>query len=419
MATRVAASRFAFGAYAAGLTVLASACDLSPVPGPSADVVDSAGTRIVTYDVTRASLPVHLWLAEHDLEIGTLDGAAEYAFSGITDLALSSAGGMLVSDAVTHEIRLFDANGVHESTIGGSGEGPGEFATAPTIIGVAGDTVFAFDSRNRRISAFLTTGELIAETTLRTDGGGRPQSAVRLNNGDYLTRSTWLNPAKVEESHEVRLELDSIVIEHLDRSGGVLDTLAIVADRPRARRQQVLGDGQFRTIQAVPPYAAQAQMRADGSRLLLGRQESFRIDMIDLTERQGTSLRVRGVQHPANAEQIRARQEADILEELGHLDLDPLTRALNFDFLPERLPPYGSVIVAESGEVWVSVSEYDLSEGLDWLVFSPDAELRGKVRTPPDFTLRAVGTDFVVGVVLSDLDVPYLRRYPLLSDAPA
>jgi hypothetical protein len=179
----------------------------------------------------------------------------------------------------------------------------------------------------------------------------------------------------------------------------------------------VSAGGQFRVLQAVPPYAAQAQMRSDGTRLILARQESFRIDMIDLAEQSRASLRVNGVQHPATAQQIRARQEADILEELGHLDLDPLTRALNLEFLPEQLPPFGRVVVSQSADVWVSITDFGFSEGLDWLVFSPAGELRGLVRTPPEFRLRAVGAEFLIGFILSELDVPYIRRYPLLDDS--
>jgi hypothetical protein len=60
------------------------------------------------------------------------------------------------------------------------------------------------------------------------------------------------------------------------------------------------------------------------------------------------------------------------------------------------------------------LTEYDLSGGLDWLVFTRIGELRGKVHTPPELRLRHVHDDFVVGFVLDELDVPYVRRYPLL-----
>jgi hypothetical protein len=36
------------------------------------------------------------------------------------------------------------------------------------------------------------------------------------------------------------------------------------------------------------------------------------------------------------------------------------------------------------------------------------------VHTPPEQRLREVHDDFVVGFVLDELDVPHVRRYPLL-----
>lgn len=68
--------------------------------------------------------------------------------------------------------------------------------------------------------------------------------------------------------------------------------------------------------------------------------------------------------------------------------------------------------------MWVSLTEFDWSEGLDWLVFSDTGELLGLVHTPPDFRLRVASDDFVLGFVLDDLDVPYVHGYPLVN-APA
>ena len=51
-------------------------------------------------------------------------------------------------------------------------------------------------------------------------------------------------------------------------------------------------------------------------------------------------------------------------------------------------------------------------------MFTPTGELRGTVHTPAELRLREVRHDFLVGFVLSDLDVPYVRRYPLSMQTP-
>jgi hypothetical protein len=211
--------------------------------GPTAQVLDSAGVRIVTYDLTDLTVPTYRVIVEHDLEIGVQDGAPEYSFSRIPGLAVTRDGSFVVSDALAQELRVYDATGTYVRTIGQRGEGPGEFASAPAIVGLAGDTVFVFDRRSRRVTSFLMSGDLIEMTTLRSD------------------------------------------------------------------------------------------------------------------------------------------------------------------------------VIADSGDIWVALTEYDGSEGYDWLVFSPAGELLGTVHTPPDTRLLAVHDDFVVGVVLDEFDVPYVRRHALLSSS--
>ena len=54
-------------------------------------------------------------------------------------------------------------------------------------------------------------------------------------------------------------------------------------------------------------------------------------------------------------------------------------------------------------------------EGTEWLVFAHDGTLRGSVHTPETFALRYATDEYIVGFVTDDLDVPYIRRYPLLT----
>jgi len=78
--------------------------------------------------------------------------------------------------------------GTHRVTLGGQGEGPGEFAATPLIAGLAGDTVFAWDTRNRRVTSFSRDGDVIAMITFQEESAGRPLRVARLNDGTYLWR---------------------------------------------------------------------------------------------------------------------------------------------------------------------------------------------------------------------------------------
>jgi hypothetical protein len=382
---------------------------------PSAVVTDSAGVRMVTYVLADADVPDYRIVGEPDLVIGEMDGTPEYALSRVDDLALANNGSILVSDGMSQEVRVFDSGGRHVRTLGGAGDGPGEFATAPSIAGLAGDTAFLFDVRSNRVTSFVLDGAMIDVVTLAAERVGRPESLVRLEDGTYLSASRWVPPNDEIEFYDPRLELDSIVVARLDAAGRLLDTVRVMADRVRARAVQDRGGGVVGVLQTNAPYSARASVLAVGLRPLTGRSDAFSLRFHRRTGGVESILTVRGVEHPATAEEIRARQEAVIREQFGDREIDPTVWRVNIEFLPDRLPAFGNVVVSRVGDVWVSLTEYDLSEGLDWLVFSPSGELRGKVHTPAELRVRAIDEDLLLGFVLDELDVPRVRRYPLRS----
>jgi hypothetical protein len=203
------------------------------------------------------------------------------------------------------------------------------------------------------------------------------------------------------------------VITKLDAAGVSPDTLRVMADRTRAREIQDRGGGRIGMIQADQLYTTRAVVASNGFGAVVGHSQVFELEIMRPDWSTETIVRVRGVENPATARDIKAHQEAVMREEIGDGEMHPIMRRLNIDFLPERMPSFGSVVVSEQGDVWVSLSEYDLSEGLDWLVFDAAGVLQGTVQTPADFNLRAVGADHIVGFVLDEFDVPYVRRYPL------
>ena len=212
--------------------------------------------------------------------------------------------------------------------------------------------------------------------------------------------------------HEIRLELDSIVIGRFDGRGEFIDTVRVIADRNHARSVQA-GGGLVTTMHWEVSYTARAFMRSDGVRPIVGRSDSFELELLGPAGEAQTVLRVLGVQNPMTADEIRAREE-QTWERNGLRERDPsLWRAFG-DFLPERLPAFGNVVVSDRGNVWISLAAYDWSEGLDWLVFTSVGELRGTVHTPPGLRVSQVSGGSIVGYVLDEFDVPYVRRHPLI-----
>jgi hypothetical protein len=398
----------------AGLVALMSGCSGQSAGTPEAEITDSAGTRIVVYDLTGVVTPTYATVGEHDLQIGALDGPQEYTFSSITSVRTAHDGSILVTDGGVGEVRVYGASGVHASSFGQRGEGPGEFAASPSIVGLVGDTMFAWDSRSRRVTTLSLPGDLIDMVTLQAGSAGRPTRVIRLDDGTYLSQSRWIAPGAVSGgAHDLLLELDSLTIERIDAEGELIDTVRVLADVHRVKRSQVEGN-LFRTQMMSQPLSSQALMRSDGMRPILGHSSS--VEVISYTEAGApeTILRVVGAWPTLTTREIRSRIEAQLVEASEDGQLDPALRRVYDDFLPDRTPAFSNFIVTSDHDIWVSQYELDLSSGFEWLVFSPEGEFRGSVHTPPDLRVFEIGSEFVAGVVRDDFDVQYVRRYPLL-----
>lgn len=391
-----------------------SACGDSGEPGPIATAVDSAGTRIVSYDLAGVDIPVWRDVGEPDLRIGVVDGPQAYTFSVVGDVLVADDGTIVVTDRRSRQIRLFDSEGTHLRSLGRSGDGPGEFSSSPWIAGVAGDSVFAFDSRSARVSVFSLSGEMLGDVSVRSETIGRPMLALRQADGTYLTRSRWINPASANEVYELRLVLDSIVVERLSPEGALIDTVLVGPETPRARSIQGSTDTGFRVRQAVPPFLPSAHLVTLDDRPAFAYSEDFDVALDVRGAAVGRRLRVEGVRHPATRDELRAIQEATLLADLGEDGITPETRQF-LEYIPDRTPAFRDLRTSEGNDLWISTYDPDQDNSTTWLVFTGEGELRGRVLTPPGFSVRWIGASELIGVVRDEFDVPFIVRYPLLA----
>lgn len=103
-------------------------------------------------------------LGQHRLEIGVLDGAPEYVFGQIADVAGLPSGQILVLDAQYRRLTMFSADGNFLARVGRAGRGPGEFI-APVALAVNGNEVLVLDVGQARVHAFQ-----LAEKSLEFSG---------------------------------------------------------------------------------------------------------------------------------------------------------------------------------------------------------------------------------------------------------
>ena len=150
---------------ASAIAVATLGCD-APADSDMVTVSDSAGARIVTYaSLDAAAFPLIEFEPSVDT-IGALDGPEEYFFRLIVSAELVPLG-IVTADLLDKELRYFDSNGRFVSSIGGEGEGPGEFEVFDWMQSLGDSLFFVWDRRvNRLTRARLTEAGLSHESSV-------------------------------------------------------------------------------------------------------------------------------------------------------------------------------------------------------------------------------------------------------------
>jgi hypothetical protein len=95
---------------------------------------------------------------EEDLSIGNEEDE-NYMFYGLVVLAVDSEGNIFVLDGGNCRIQKFDKNGRYLQTIGGRGEGPGEFEQPMWMHIDTEDRIYGYDSLRRNLHVFEKDGK--------------------------------------------------------------------------------------------------------------------------------------------------------------------------------------------------------------------------------------------------------------------
>ncbi len=165
---------YAFRRSHVAVILLSAACgvsDRSEAIGPGR--VDSAGVEIVrNMD--------ELWPRGELVQparrvFGSEEEGPELFGRGVT-ARLHRNGSLWIADSQAQEIRVFDpGSGAHLFTIGGRGDGPGEFRRS-AFLGFDGDgSAYVYDSEHRRLSVFSESGEFLNSKLMPSSLGISPR----------------------------------------------------------------------------------------------------------------------------------------------------------------------------------------------------------------------------------------------------
>jgi hypothetical protein len=115
---------------------------------------------------------------EEELSIGGPDAQGEAAFGSTRSVVVDDAGAIYVLDQLAADVKVFDAAGKHDHTIGRKGQGPGEleFPMTLSLDRARGELVVQLQSRG--LVVFKTDGTFLRQQSLHglISGRGRVDS---------------------------------------------------------------------------------------------------------------------------------------------------------------------------------------------------------------------------------------------------
>ena len=160
---------------------------LAAALGACAVAEDEGGTRIVESTLASSWQSTGPWTPEEDLR---LSGPPGGYFGIVGALTTDSRDNIFVLDGMAQQIHVFAPDGAHLRTVGGKGEGPGEFRMATALAIGPGDSLWVTDPMTRRYSVFGPNGGFARGLTRGINGEANGERCSLTVNGSYLEWAT-------------------------------------------------------------------------------------------------------------------------------------------------------------------------------------------------------------------------------------
>ena len=387
------------------LSLLASAaCEPDRDDGsPPATVTrDSAGILVVenARPPEGSRLPWRIG-PEPAASIGTLEGEEPYLLHYVADATKLPDGRIVVVNTGTHELRVFDAHGIHLSTWGGQGEGPGEFYYLTVVERWPGDSIVAWSAPRMGMSVFDAGGKY--DRTFRLE-----ETGARFWPGAAAANGTVMAVHAPEGA-------DTAVVQLRDGEGRVMSSFGTHPGSEPFRKNvdgrrwlywTILGRdpvwtpwGDRVAIGHTGRYEIKA-FRADGSLERIVRRDLVRRapTQADIEADIDRGLPIYGLSE-AEADSVRA-------------ELRP-----RYEGVPvaEHLPAFASIMADGAAHLWVEEYESaadDFAATL-WTVFDPEGRVLGFFETPKYWRIFEIGEDYILVRVRGELDVETVQVWPL------
>lgn len=305
---------------------------------------------------------------------------------------------IMLADGGSQRVFVFSRDGDSLATVGGRGEGPGEFLALRSLLNCGG-RVLAWDARLDRFSRI--EGGAVTETFRLPPMNGRYPQDV------FCDRSRLVATYRVSGAEEVPLGpyRPSFEVHEFSLDG---EHRKLLGEFPGDERYR------FPTSDGPRGYGRRTVILPVGEGLIVGTGEAFVLEELDESGRP-----IREFRAPVGPRELGQREiDAAFERQLeGARRYDPsvvpaLRENLRRYEYPELFPAYTEAILDDNGRLWVRRFKGLTDPQELWEVFERrSGHYIGTISMPSGERLMAVASNIVVSVWLDELEVEHLRIY--------
>lgn len=391
-----------------GLSVVVALCACG-VGGNAKDPTfvqrDSAGVRIVESHAPAWSAS-GVWRVSPApvLRIGVVEGDPHDQFFRIAGAKRLTSGEIVVADGGSREIRWYDGAGRFLRSVGGPGEGPGEYRWLGGLVGLPGDSILAKDPQRHRVSVYDPSGRLIRSWViqpLRTYVMPPPIGRVRDGRFIAMTEGQSSSPYGY-------VRYQALLVRYQDSA--VVDTIAQVAGSEAyyvpcpTHPNAICNYG--------PLFAVQIHAAVSGDRIAIGNGDEYEVSVFD----PGGALSAvyRRVIPRAKVPETWVTTLIDSLVGMQRAQDQPAVRRALED-VPRReyVPAYTDLLFDRLGCLWVARTIGPGDATRPWDIFDTRGRLLGTVTLPTALRVTQIDDEYILGVQVDANQVEFVVLYRL------
>ena len=373
------------GLFALLLVPLLPACD-RPYDGPPVTEHDSAGVRIL-----EAHIPVWTdstgWRLDPEplLDLHALGPTDAFTFFRLRGMRRFPDGTIAVVNAGSQEIRLFSSLGDHITSVGGDGEGPGQFASLQRIE-IVGDSILALD-HDGDVAVFGPVPDPTLVRTMRLQHEGI-RSLHSLGDGTLVVEAVMSIPPPVDPG----VVRTPNALLRLDPEGVLLDSIGATSGSE--------GYTDNVSFSGTPLFARSSLVATRNGRLYYGTADLMEVQELGPDGALLRVLRIPDYPLELTDEEVEAERQA----RLGSVPAI-LRQSIEALPAPATRPAYRDMLVDPTGAIWLRPFEGSSEGGtpLDWQVLDADGTWLGGVTVPTNFRIWEIGMDEVLGSRIDEL----------------